>query len=63
MDINIILEPGLSPQQFAEVAVEIERYKKMAATGVTELDLRLCDDPMDGLKLIGEHVIPALRAA
>ena len=40
---------------------ELERYKAMAAGGLTELDLRLFDDPMDGLKMIGEHVIPAVR--
>ncbi len=42
---------------------EIERYRAMAASGLTELDLRLFDNPMEGLKLIGEHVLPALRDA
>jgi hypothetical protein len=40
---------------------EIERYRGFKASGLTELSLRLFDDPMDGLKLIGEHVLPALR--
>ena len=40
---------------------EVERYQAMAAAGLTELDLRLFDDPMEGLKLIGEHVLPAVR--
>jgi len=40
---------------------EIERYRGFKASGLTELSLRLFDDPTDGLKLIGEHVLPALR--
>ncbi|MDH3976948.1 MAG: hypothetical protein OEU86_00415 [Gammaproteobacteria bacterium] len=40
---------------------EIERYKQFAESGLTELSLRLFDDPMDGLKLIGERVLPAFR--
>jgi alkanesulfonate monooxygenase SsuD/methylene tetrahydromethanopterin reductase-like flavin-dependent oxidoreductase (luciferase family) len=40
---------------------EIERYKKFAEGGLTELCLRLFDDPMDGLKMIGERVVPAFR--
>jgi len=30
-------------------------------SGLTELAIRLHDDPMEGLKLIGERVVPALR--
>jgi alkanesulfonate monooxygenase SsuD/methylene tetrahydromethanopterin reductase-like flavin-dependent oxidoreductase (luciferase family) len=40
---------------------EVERYKQFAETGLTELSIRLFDDPMDGLKLIGEHVLPAMQ--
>ena len=40
---------------------EIERYQAFAAGGLTELSIRLFDDPMDGLKMIGERVLPALR--
>ena len=40
---------------------EIDRYKQFAAGGLTELSIRLFDDPWDGLKMIGEHVLPALR--
>ena len=44
-----------------DIEGEIERYKKFAAGGLTELSIRLFDDPMDGLKMIGDHVLPALR--
>jgi len=50
-----------SAGDMSSIDQEIERYTKMAEGGLTELDLRLFDDPMDGLKMIGEHVIPAVR--
>ena len=40
---------------------EIERFKKFGRAGLTEIALRLHADPMDGLKIIGERVIPELR--
>ncbi len=40
---------------------ELERVQQFAASGLTELSLRLFDDPMDGLQLVGEHVLPAVR--
>ncbi len=40
---------------------EIERYQTYKKAGLTEIALRLHDDPMDGLKIIGEQVVPALR--
>ena len=40
---------------------EIERFKKFGRAGLTEIALRLHANPMDGLKIIGERVIPALR--
>jgi len=40
---------------------EIERFRQFEAMGLTEISLRLNDDPMDALQIIGEHVVPALR--
>ena len=40
---------------------EIERFRKFAKAGQTEIALRLHDNPMDALKIIGEKVVPALR--
>ena len=40
---------------------EIERYRAFADSGLTELCLRVHDDPMDSLNIIAEHVIPAVR--
>jgi len=38
---------------------EIERLKKFEAGGVTDMTIRLFDDPMAGLKTFGERVMPA----
>lgn len=40
---------------------EIERFRAFRRAGLTEVALRLHDDPMDALELIGRHVLPALR--
>ena len=40
---------------------EIERFRLFGRAGLSEIALRLHDDPMDGLRIIGEHVLPALR--
>jgi alkanesulfonate monooxygenase SsuD/methylene tetrahydromethanopterin reductase-like flavin-dependent oxidoreductase (luciferase family) len=37
---------------------EIERYRQMERAGLTDLALRVFDDPMDSLKTIAERVIP-----
>jgi len=40
---------------------EIERFRKFGTLGQTTIALRLHDDPMAALAIIGEHVVPALR--
>jgi 5,10-methylenetetrahydromethanopterin reductase len=50
-----------SAGDFGDIDREVERYKQFPQSGLTELSLRLFDNPMDGLKMIGEHVVPAFR--
>jgi 5,10-methylenetetrahydromethanopterin reductase len=40
---------------------EIERYRQFADSGITELSLRVFDEPMEALQMIGARVLPALR--
>ncbi|HJP39606.1 MAG TPA: LLM class flavin-dependent oxidoreductase [Gammaproteobacteria bacterium] len=40
---------------------EIERFKLFHKQGLTEIALRLHEDPMDALKIIGEQVVPKLK--
>jgi 5,10-methylenetetrahydromethanopterin reductase len=44
-----------------DVDREIERFRRFETMGLTEISLRLHDDPMDALRIIGEQVVPALR--
>jgi 5,10-methylenetetrahydromethanopterin reductase len=39
----------------------VATLKRFADSGLTEIALRLHDDPMDGIRMVGERVIPALR--
>ena len=41
-----------------DIDYQIERFKKFEAGGLTDIAIRLFDDPMDGLKMIGERVVP-----
>ena len=41
-----------------DIDYQIERLKKFEAGGLTDIAIRLFDDPMDGLKMIGERVVP-----
>jgi alkanesulfonate monooxygenase SsuD/methylene tetrahydromethanopterin reductase-like flavin-dependent oxidoreductase (luciferase family) len=41
--------------------VELDRFRQFRDGGLTELSLRLHDDPMDALKLIGTHVLPVFQ--
>ena len=58
--INRLIAGMSSAGDMSAIDVEIDRYQKLADAGLTELDLRLFDDPMEGLQMIGKHIIPAL---
>ena len=61
-DINDRLMHGMtSTGGLEDLDREIERFKTFQKAGLTEIALRLHDDPMDGLKIIGEQIVPALR--
>jgi len=53
---NISFAGGLD-----QIEPAIETLKAFAAAGLTEIALRVHDDPADAIKLIGERVLPALR--
>ncbi len=40
---------------------ELERVLAFREAGLTELALRLGDDPLEAFSIIGRHVLPALR--
>jgi alkanesulfonate monooxygenase SsuD/methylene tetrahydromethanopterin reductase-like flavin-dependent oxidoreductase (luciferase family) len=46
----------------AEIPRFVEHLRKMRDAGCTDVVLELHDEPAEGIRLIGEQVIPALRA-
>ncbi|TDJ47647.1 MAG: LLM class flavin-dependent oxidoreductase [Gammaproteobacteria bacterium] len=48
-----------SAGDWSDIDREIERLKKFEAAGLTDISIRLFDDPVAGLKIIGERVVPA----
>lgn len=54
---NISFAGGLD-----QIEPAIETLKGFAAAGLTEIALRVHDDPADAIRLIGEQVVPALGA-
>jgi alkanesulfonate monooxygenase SsuD/methylene tetrahydromethanopterin reductase-like flavin-dependent oxidoreductase (luciferase family) len=59
--VNRLIAGLSSAGDMSDIDAEIERYKRFADGGLTELSIRLFDDPMDALKMLGEHILPALR--
>jgi 5,10-methylenetetrahydromethanopterin reductase len=44
---------------YSDIDREIERLKKFESGGLTDISIRLFDDPVAGLKTFGERVMPA----
>jgi hypothetical protein len=59
--LNRLIAGMASAGDMSDIDREIERYQQFASGGLTELSIRLFDDPMDGLKMLGKHVLPALH--
>jgi hypothetical protein len=50
-----------SSGDFGDIEREVERYRKMERAGLTDLALRVFDEPFDALRTIRERVIPHFR--
>jgi alkanesulfonate monooxygenase SsuD/methylene tetrahydromethanopterin reductase-like flavin-dependent oxidoreductase (luciferase family) len=60
--VNRLIAGLSSAGDMNDLEAELERFRQFRDGGLTELSLRLHDDPMEALKLIGEHVLPAVQA-
>lgn len=58
---NRLCEHFTSTGGLEDLDREIERFKLFGRAGLTEIGLRLHDDPMEALDLIGREVLPRLR--
>ncbi|MDJ0926004.1 MAG: LLM class flavin-dependent oxidoreductase [Gammaproteobacteria bacterium] len=59
--VHRLVDGMASAGGFEDLDGEIERFLAFKKAGLTELSLRLHDDPMDALQVIGERVLPAVR--
>ncbi|MCK6369992.1 MAG: LLM class flavin-dependent oxidoreductase, partial [Gammaproteobacteria bacterium] len=58
---NALCEGFTSTGGLEDLDREIERFRRFGALGQTTISLRLHDEPMQALDIIGKHVVPALR--
>jgi alkanesulfonate monooxygenase SsuD/methylene tetrahydromethanopterin reductase-like flavin-dependent oxidoreductase (luciferase family) len=58
--IASLVENLTSCASIAEIGKEIDRLREFEKAGLTEIALRIYDDPAATIRLIGEHVVPAL---
>lgn len=56
--VNHLISEVSSAGDFDDIDREIERYREFEEAGLTDLALRVFDDPMGNLKTIKERVIP-----
>lgn len=61
--ISKIVERGVAAAGLADIGREIERLREMRRAGATGVALCLYDDPAESIRMIGEHVVPALKDA
>ena len=59
--VQRLIDAVSSSGTFADIDREVERYRQMARAGLTDLALRVFDEPFKALETITERVIPALR--
>lgn len=59
--VQFLIDHCSSSGDYGDIDREIERYRKMAQAGLTDLALRVFDEPFEALKVIRERVIPAFR--
>jgi alkanesulfonate monooxygenase SsuD/methylene tetrahydromethanopterin reductase-like flavin-dependent oxidoreductase (luciferase family) len=59
--VDKIVERGVTACAATEIDGQIERFRAMRAAGATGVALCLYNEPADAIRVIGEHVVPALR--
>ncbi len=59
--VDTIVETLTFTGNYSRIETAVEDLKAFEQAGVTEIALRLYDDPAESIRLIGEHVVPAFR--
>jgi hypothetical protein len=59
--VDKLIENFSCTGDLATIDRHVGTLRQFAAAGLTEIALRLHDEPMDAIRMIGERVLPALR--
>lgn len=59
--IDLLVDNLTSCAALSEIDKEIERLREFQAAGLTEIALRIYENPAETIRVIGERVAPALR--
>jgi 5,10-methylenetetrahydromethanopterin reductase len=59
--VTRIVHGCTSASSLANIGHEVERFRAFRDAGLTEIALRVYDDPDVAIRTIGEHIVPALR--
>lgn len=58
--VDKIVERGTSASCLADIDREIERFRSFEKAGLTQIALKVYDEPHAAIRVIGEHIVPAL---
>jgi len=61
--VNRLIAACSSAGDLSDIDHQIERFRVFEKAGLTELSIRLFDEPMAGLKIVAEHVLPKFERA
>jgi hypothetical protein len=61
--VNRLITACSSAGGMADIDEQIERFRVFERAGLTDLSIRLFDEPMAGLKIVAEHVLPKFERA
>lgn len=59
--VQKLVDRCTSASPLAEIDREIERLREFARAGLTEIALRIYEEPEQSIRVLGERVLPALR--
>jgi alkanesulfonate monooxygenase SsuD/methylene tetrahydromethanopterin reductase-like flavin-dependent oxidoreductase (luciferase family) len=59
--VSTLVSALCSAGDLNDIDRELERFEVFKKAGITDLVIRLFDEPMKGLKMIGERVLPTLQ--
>jgi 5,10-methylenetetrahydromethanopterin reductase len=59
--VDKIVRRGVTACAASDIDGQIDRFKEMRAAGATGVALCLYNDPADAIRVIGEHLVPALK--